>query len=89
MDERALKRLLVIIAISIIAILLFKAMMSNTIVNLNRVAAEKKQASPPATQQEAMPVSDAAIIAETPAASAAGEAAPLDVPAASGVNEAR
>jgi hypothetical protein len=89
MDERAIKRLLVIVAVSIIAIMLFKAMMSNTIVNLNRAAAEKKHASPSAAQQEVTPVSDTAIIVETPAASAAGEAAPLDVPAASGVNETR
>jgi hypothetical protein len=89
MDERALKRLLVIVAISIIAIMLFKTMMSNTIVNLNRAAAEKKLASPPATQQEAMPVSDAVIVVETPVASAVGEITPLEVPVVSGVNEAR
>jgi len=89
MDERALKRLLVIVAISIIAIMLFKAMMSNTIVNLNRAAAEKKLAAPPAAQEEVTPVSDAVIVVETPVASAVGEITPLEVPAVSGVNEAR
>jgi hypothetical protein len=90
MDERAIKRLLVIVVISIVAIMLFKTMMSNTIVNLNRVAAEKKQAAKPfAAQEEAMPASDAANIGETPAASTTGEAATPEVPAASRVNETR
>jgi hypothetical protein len=75
MDERALKRLLVIVAVSIIAIFLFKTMMSKTIVNLNRAAAEKKQAvvKPPAVQQQETPASDAPTILDTPAASAVGE----------------
>jgi hypothetical protein len=89
MDERALKRLLVIVALSLIAILLFKAMMSNTIVNLNRAAAEKKLVAPPAAQEEVTPVSDAVIVVETPVASAVGEINPLEVPVVSGVNEAR
>ncbi len=74
MDERALKRLLIIVVASIIAIFLFKAMMSNTIVNLNRAAAEKKQAAvnKPAGKQEASSASDEGVD-ESSAASAVGE----------------
>jgi hypothetical protein len=91
MDERAIKRLLVILAVSIIAIFLFKAMMTNTFVNLNKAAAEKQQAAaiPPAAQQEEIPVSDAAVVIEAPAASSVGEA-PIQEPSAqSGVSGAQ
>jgi flagellar biosynthesis/type III secretory pathway M-ring protein FliF/YscJ len=74
MDERALKRLLVMVAVSIIAIFLFKAMMSNTIVNLNRAAAEKKQAAPASpAAQKTEDDSDNTIEIESSAASSAGE----------------
>lgn len=86
MDERAIKRLLVIVAISIIAIVLFKTMMTKTIVNLNKAAAEKKQV---AAQQAATPASDAAMIIETPAASTVGEVTTLEPSPASGVSEVR
>lgn len=75
MDERALKRLLIIIVASLIVIFLFKGMMSRTIVNLNRVGAEKKQAvlKTPAVQQENMPVDADEIATEPSTASGVGE----------------
>lgn len=90
MDERALKRLLIIVAVSIIAIFLFKAMMSSTVVNLNKLAAEKKQASMISAQQQATtPAYDAAISIETPAASAVSDVTMSEQTAASGVSEVR
>ncbi len=91
MDERAIKRLLVILAISIIAIFLFKAMMTNSIVNLNKAAVEKKQAAvrPPAAQQEEPPVSGAAIVVETSAGSSVGEVSSPEPATASGVSVAQ
>ena len=91
MDERAIKRLLVILAISIIAIFLFKAMMTNSIVNLNKAAVEKKQVAvrPPAAQQEEPPVSGAAIVVETSAGSSVGEVSSPEPATASGVSVAQ
>jgi hypothetical protein len=91
MDERAIKRLLVILAISIIAIFLFKKMMTNSIVNLNKAAAERQKtaAKPPVAQQEASSVSDAAIVVEPPAVSSVGEVSTPQPPAASGVSGAQ
>lgn len=43
MDERALKRLLLILVVSIIVIMLAKLMLTKTLTNLNRAAVEKKQ----------------------------------------------
>jgi hypothetical protein len=75
MDERALKRLLVIVAVSIISIFVFKSMMVKTAVNLNKVAVEKKQAAATtsAQQQDTTAVSDVAATLESPAASGVGE----------------
>jgi hypothetical protein len=75
MDERAIKRLLVIVAISIIAIMLFKTMMTRTIVTLNQAAAEKRRAAarPPVALPETTPASDAAGVTKMPAASPAIE----------------
>jgi hypothetical protein len=89
MDERAIKRLLVIFAVSIIAIFIFKAMMTNSIVNLNKAAAEKQKAAakPSVVQPEPPPVSDVVNVIETPAASSAGEVStpePVAVSAVSG-----
>lgn len=91
MNERAIKRLLIIFAVSLIAIFLVKTVISKTIINLNKVAAEKKQETikPPAELQTAATSSDAAIIPETPAASTVVEAAPLEPGYSSGVSEAR
>lgn len=88
MDERAIKRLLVMVALSLIAIWIFKSMMSKTIVNLNRAAVEKKQAVVPAPQQEISPASDVAII-ETPAASAVEQSPAQDLSVTSAVGEVR
>lgn len=74
MDERAIKRLLIILAVSLVAIFLFKSMMTSTIVNLNKAAAEKKVAArPPVAQPEVPAVSDAAVVT-TPESSAASGA---------------
>ncbi len=91
MDERTLKRLLIIVAASIMIIWAFKSMMLKTAVSLNKVAAEKKQAAAatPAPQQDATPEADATNVVETPAASAPGEVATLELTAASGVGEGR
>jgi hypothetical protein len=87
MDERAIKRLLVMVALSLIAIWIFKSMMSKTIVNLNKAAIEKKQAAVPAQQQEVYPASDEAII-EAPAASAVEQPPVQELSVASAVGEA-
>ena len=91
MDERAIKRLLVILAISIIAIFLFKAMMTNSIANLSKAAADRQKtaAKPPVAQQEVSPVSDAAIVVEPPAVSSVGEVSTPQSPAASGASGAQ
>jgi hypothetical protein len=91
MDERTLKRLLIIVAASILIIWAFKTMMLKTAVSLNKVATEKKQtaATTPAPQQDVAPVVDAANGIETPAASAPGEVATLEMTAASAVGDGR
>lgn len=91
MDERAIKRLLIIFGVSLIAIFLVKTVISRTIINLNKIAAEKKQDAikPPAERQAATPASDAAIILESPAVSTVVGAAPLEPLSASGVGEVR
>jgi hypothetical protein len=90
MDERAIKRLLIIFAASLIAIFVFKTMLSKTIVNLNKAAAEKKQATKPSAAREVVtPPSDSAAIIETPAASTADEVPTQGLSAASGVGEAQ
>jgi hypothetical protein len=91
MDERAIKRLLVILAVSIIAIFLFKAMMTRSISTLGKVAAEKQQASAtsPAVQQEAPPASDSATVVGNPAASSVGEVSAPESTSASAVSGAQ
>lgn len=87
MDERAIKRLLVIVALSILAIFIFRSMMLKTVTNLNHVAAAKKQAAvpAPALQEAIVPASEVASVIE--AASAPEDAATLASPTASGVSE--
>ncbi len=88
MDERAIKRLLIIVAASLILIFVFKMMLSKTIVNLNRAAAEKKLAAKsPAPQEDAVPAADAEVIPETPATSSTSEVAALGALPVSGVTE--
>jgi hypothetical protein len=55
MDERALKRLLLILVASIIVIMLAKFMLSKTLTNLNKAAVEKKQT---AARQQTPPQAD-------------------------------
>lgn len=91
MDERTLKRLLIIVAASILLIWAFKTMMLKTAVSLNKVAAEKKQAATtmPAPPQDVVPAPDVANVIETPAALASGEVATQEATAASGVEAGR
>lgn len=44
MEERQIKRLLIIVAVSIAIIMLFKMMLTDSITTLNKTAAEKKPA---------------------------------------------
>ncbi len=91
MDERTLKRLLIIVAASIMIIWAFKSMMLKTAVSLNKVAAEKKQAAAatPVPQQDSTPEADVANVIEMPTASTPSEVATLELTAASGVGEGR
>ena len=91
MDERAIKRLLVILAVSIIALFLFKAMMIKSIGNLGKAAAEKKHAAavPPVAQPEAPPACDTAIVVKTPAVSSVGEVSAPESASASAVSGAQ
>ena len=91
MDERAIKRLLKIMVVSIIAIVLLKAWLTKTYTTLNQAAAEKKPAAainPSAPQQEPTPPVAAEAI-ESPATSSDGETAAVDLSASSGVSEAQ
>ena len=90
MDERAIKRLLVILAVSIVVVFLFKAMMTSTIGNLSKAAAEKKAAArPPVAQPEISAVSDAAIVIVTPAAPPTAGVAMPELSAASSASGAQ
>lgn len=92
MDERNIKRLVIIIAISLIAIFAFKSMMSKTITNMGKVAAEKKQAADAlraqqqaeAAAREAVVVMDASVVSATDT-----DAATSTSQVASGVVESR
>lgn len=91
MDERAIKRLLIILVASIIAIVLLKLGLTKTYTTLNRAAAEKKQAAAAtssAMQPAPVPPATAEII-ETPATSSPGETTTADLPASSSVSETR
>lgn len=90
MDERAIKRLLIIFVASIIAIMLLKMVLTRTYATLSKVAVEKKQAAakPPSPVQEPTP-SAALEIIEPPAASSVEEVNTAELPASSGVSEAR
>lgn len=91
-NERAIKRLLIIIIASIIAIFLFKVALTKTIAGLNKATVDKKQAAAaklPAPQQAPATPADAGAIIEAPATSAVGAATTLDSPASSIENETR
>ena len=87
MDERSIKRMLIIFVISLIVIFIVKKVISRTVIDLNRIAAEKKQSSAKLpTEQQVTPItSDATMISETPPVSTVGEAASLESPSVSGV----
>jgi hypothetical protein len=91
MDERAIKRLLVILAASIVAIFIFKAMMTNTIVKLNKAAEEKQQAAekPAVVQMETNPVPDAAPVDDLPPVSSVIDAPTQETQTVSGVSGAQ
>lgn len=92
MEERNLKRLVIIVAISLIAIFIFKSMMSKTITNMGRVAAEKKQAADAlrAQQQAEAAAREAAVVMDASAVSATRtDAGASGSQAVSGVDEVR
>lgn len=70
MEERQIKRLLIIVVVSIAIIMLFKWMLTDTLTTMSKTAAEKKQAQTarpaPAPAEPSLPPSAAAI--ETSAA---------------------
>ena len=89
MEERTIKRLLIILAASIIVIMLIKVGLTRTYTTLNKVVAEKKQAEAarlPAPQQAPPAVAETT---ETPATSSYPEAAASEAPATSSVSESR
>jgi flagellar basal body-associated protein FliL len=91
MDERTIKRLLIILVASIIAIMLLKLGLTKTYTTLNKAAAEKKQTAAPKSSapQQAPAAPATAEIIETPATSSVFEATASDLPGASSVDETR
>ena len=90
MDESKLKRLLIILAVSIIAIMVIKKALTKAYTNLNNAAAIKRQAAsaqPSAPQPALAP--PAAATTESPASSSVVETTTAESPASSGVNETR
>lgn len=90
MDERTIKRLLIILVVSIIAVVLLKMGLIRTYATLSKAAVEKKQAAAkPSAPVQAPTFPAAAEIIEPPAASSVDQANTADLPASSGVSEAR
>jgi hypothetical protein len=91
MDERVIKRLLVILAASIVAIFIFKAMMTNTITKLNKAADEKQQAAakPAVVQMETNSVPDVAPVDDLSPVSSVMDAPMLETQSASGASGAQ
>lgn len=89
MEERTIKRLLILVAACIIAIMFFKMVLTRSYTALNKAAAEKKQAATvrPAEPQPAPTPISAVEVIDTPAAASVSEAAAANLPAASGVSE--
>ena len=88
MDERVIKRLLIILSISIVAIMLIKVALTKTYSHLNDVALAKKQATEAAktaTQEQTTPTE----ATDIHAISGVGETVSAEMPATSGVNETR
>ena len=55
MEERQLKRLLIIVAVSIAIIMAFKMMLTDSLTTMNQAAAEKKLATPAPPQPAVEP----------------------------------
>jgi len=92
MEERAIKRLLVILGLSIVAILIFKSIMLKTATKASKIAIEKQQAvaaRQAAEQQAATQPVPAAYEPPAAPATAATMDAPVPSPAASGVGDVR
>jgi|GEM_PF-3806927 hypothetical protein len=89
MDESRIKRLLIILAISIIAILLIKVALTKTYSQLNNASVAKKQAAEAAKASTQEQIPAASEIAETPAALSVGEVTTQNSPPASAVSETR
>jgi len=88
MEERLIKRLLIILAVSIIAIIVIKVMLTKTYAHLNEVALTKKQAVEAAkasTQEQTL----APEVIDTHAISGVSETITAEVPISSGVGETR
>lgn len=88
MDKRAIKRLAVIVAASLVAIALLKVGLLKTYSALNKAAAEKKQAATarPVVPPQAQSTPAFSEVNETPAASSV-TLTTEDTPAATGRNE--
>ena len=88
MEERVIKRLLIILAVGIIAIIIFKVMLTKTYSNLNDAVIAKKQAAEAAktSAQEQMPVAE---VMGTPIASGVGETLFSEMNAVSAASDAR
>jgi hypothetical protein len=88
MEERLIKRLLIIFAVSIIAIIIIKVMLTHTYANLNDAALAKKQAveAAKASTQEQMPSPE---VIDIHTASGVAEIITTEVTAASAASDAR
>lgn len=82
-NERAIKRLLFIIAASLVAIFFFKTVLIKTITGMKKAAADKQTAAKLPTSRQASPdtPSNASTVIEAPAASAVDAAKTQDSPA--------
>ena len=88
MEERVIKRLLIILAVSIIAIIVIKVMLTKTYSNLNDAVVAKKQAAEAAkaaTQEQ----TSATEVIDTHVASGVGETITAEMPASSVEGETR
>ena len=88
MEERVIKRLLVILAVSIIAIVVIKVMLTKTYSNLNDAVLAKKQAAEAAkaSTQEQTPSAE---VIDTHAASGVGETMAAELPVSSVASDTR
>lgn len=89
MDERTIKRLLIILAASILAVVLIKVALIKTYTTLNKAAVEKKQtAAVNSSSPQQATISPAALEKiEMPATSGVVEATTVDSSASSSLGE--